>query len=88
MPTDTPVPVPAIDHSRYCVLSLEQVDDLEDHAHRLELYGALVWNDLDSYAVQDFHLEGLHALVGLMLEHVQGIEQLLEQGEHAAKGGA
>lgn len=87
MPTESPATVPAVDNSRYCVLSLEQVDALSDHARRIRLYGTLVWNVLDSYAQKDQILEGLHELVCQTIDHAEGIETLLEQGEDAAKGG-
>ena len=71
-----------------CVLTLEQVDDLHDHAHRILLYGNLVANGLDSYAAEDQTLEALHELVVEMIMHAQAAETVLEQGDRVdEKGG-
>jgi hypothetical protein len=78
---------PSSPHTAY---SLTQIDTLHEHAHRVVLYGHLLWTSLQDYEPEkDVFMEAVIELVDAMMTEAQAVETVLEQGDRvAAKGGA
>jgi hypothetical protein len=74
-------------NQRHCVLSLNQVDELNDVAHQIVLHSYLMVAVLEDYATRDVHLEGVHKLASETITHARVIEAFIEQGCRAAKQG-
>ena len=92
MPAAHPTIALPVDNSQHCLLTLEHVDALNRHAHRIVLYGHLIANVLESdweRPEKNTLLEGVAEVVETMIADAEAIEALMVRGTQAVpKGGA